>query len=50
MEDFTKQQYTSICLDLINMMTTVSKTWAKCDINLLADLIEVIRFYRQFSK
>ena len=50
MKDYTKQQYTSVCLELINMMTVVSKTWAKCDSDQLAELIEIIRYYRQFAK
>ena len=50
MKDCTKQQYTSVCLELIEMETHVRKVWSDYDVDLLKELIQVVRFYRQFAQ
>lgn len=44
------EDYTTLIMELIYFKADAESTWAFCDLKLFQDLIDIMRWYRQFLK
>lgn len=50
MKEATSSEYAEMMMKLIYFYQKVETTWANCDLKKIDELVEILRYYRQFIK